>query len=312
MNNFINIEIKDKRKARIYTGIIMAIFFIIIVFLPLFSYQNPPPGQEGVLVSFGQVNQGQGNEAPAENKPSKSEETKPKPQKKEKVEPKPKPKAKPTPKEPKPKKVKPQVDKKVIEARNAEIALAKEKAEQVEKEKARKAAEVAERLAKAEAAAEKRRAEEEAKAIAAAAAAKKKKDALDFKNSLADSFKKGKGTGQGDGGVPGNQGDPDGDPNSEVLKGLSTGVGVIGGGLQGRGGKGPGITDNSNKTGVVVVYLCIDARGNVNSARYILKGSTTSDPQLQKLAVENAKKWNFNPGTTDETCGTITYQFKVK
>ena len=312
MNNFINIEIKDKRKARIYTAIIMLIFFIIVVFLPLFSYQNPPPGQEGVLVSFGQVNQGQSSEAPAESKPSKAEESKSKPQQQEKADPKPKPKAKPTPKENKPKKVKPQVDKKVIEARNAEIALAKEKAKQVEKENARKATEVAERLAKAEAAAEKRRAEEEAKAIAAAAAAKKKQDALDFKNSLADSFKKGNGSGEGDGGDPGNQGDPDGDPNAEVLKGLSTGVGIIGGGLQGRGGKGPGISDNSNKTGVVVVYLCIDARGKVNSARYILKGSTTSDPQLQKLAVENAKKWKFNPGTTDETCGTITYQFKVK
>ena len=312
MNKFINIHIKDKRKARIYTAIIMLIFFIIVVFLPLFSYQNPPPGQEGVLVSFGQIEQGQGSEAPAESKPSKSEETKPEPKKQEKVEPKPKKKPKPTPKETKPKKVKPQVDEKVIEARNAEIALAKKKAEEDAREEARKAKVVAERLAQAEAAAAKRKAAEEAKALAEAKAAKKAKDAEDFKNSLASSFKKGEGTGIGDGGNPGNQGDPDGDPNSEVLKGISSGVGVIGGGLQGRGGKGPGISDNSNKTGVVVIYLCIDARGNVTEAKYTQKGSTTSDPQLIRLARDNAGKWNFNSGTTDTTCGTITYQFKVK
>ena len=309
MNNFINIEIKDKRKARIYTGIIMLIFFIIVVFLPLFSYQNPPPGQEGVLVSFGQINQGQKSEAPTESKPSKSEETKPAPKKQEKVNPKPKKKPKATPKKTKPKKVKPQVDQKVIEARNAEIALAKEKAEEEAKERARKAEEVAERLAKAEAAAAKRQAEADAKALAEAQAAK---DAEDLKNSLANSFKRGNGTGIGDGGNPGNQGNPDGDPDAEVLKGISTGAGVIGGGLSGRGGKGPGISDNSNKTGVVVIYLCIDAKGNVKSAKYTLKGSTTSDPQLQKLALDNAKKWNFNAGATDETCGTITYDFKVK
>ena len=309
MNKFFHIEVKDKRKARIYTGIIMLLSFIILVFIPFFSYQNPPPGQEGVLISFGEPNQGQGIEAPAESKPSKAEESKPTPKKPEKTKPKTKPKPKPTPKETKPKKVKPKIDKKVIEARNAEIALEKEKAEQEEKEKARKAAEVAERLAKAEAAAKKREAEAKAKALAEA---KRKQDAEDFKNSLADSFKKGKGTGQGDGGDPGNQGDPDGDPNSEVLKGLSTGEGVIGGGLQGRGGKGPGISDNSNKTGVVVIYLCIDSKGKVRSAKYTLKGSTTSDPQLQKLALDNAKKWSFNAGPTDSTCGTITYEFKVK
>lgn len=310
MNKFINIEIKDKRKARIYTAIIMTLFFLILIFIPFFSYQNPPPGQEGVLVSFGQVNSGQNSETPTESKPTKASESKPEPKKPEKTKPKPKPK--PTPKKEEPKKVKPQVDKKVIEAKNAEIALQKEKAKEAAEEQERKAAEVAERLAKAEAAAEKRRKEQEAKALAAAEAAKKQKAADDFKNSLADSFKKGNGSGQGDGGDPGNQGDPEGDPNSDVLKGLSTGEGVIGGGLRGRGGKGPGISDNSNKTGTVVIYLCIDAKGNVTDAKFTQKGSTTSDTQLIKLARDNAKKWSFNSGTTDTTCGTITYDFKVK
>ena len=97
-----------------------------------------------------------------------------------------------------------------------------------------------------------------------------------------------------------------------MLKGISTGAGVVGGGLSGRGGKGPGITDNSNKTGVVVIYVCIDANGKITQSSFTQKGSTSSDPQLVKLARENAKKWKFNSGFSDETCGTITYDFKVK
>lgn len=190
--------------------------------------------------------------------------------------------------------------------------MQKEKAKEAEQERIRKEAEVAERLAKAEAAAEKRRQEEEAKAQAIAEAAKLQKEADDFKNSLANSFNKGDGKGEGDGGNPGKQGDPNGDPSSDVLKGLNTGQGVIGGGLAGRGGNGPGIKDNSNKTGTVVVYVCIDPRGKVISARFKQKGSTTSDPDLVNLALENADKWSFNAGTLDETCGTITYDFKVK
>ena len=326
MNKFLNIEIKDRRKARIYTGIIMSLFFLLLIFYPFFSYQNPPPGQEGLLVSFGDIEVGQGDDAPAKAETPK--ESKPKTSKKET-----KPESKPEPKREKtkvakaePKEIKSQVDEKVIAANNQEIALRKKRAAE------KKLKEIADAKAKADqeskdkiaaAAAEKKKKKEQEKLIAAAAAEKKKKeeeeriaaaaakaskDASDLKNALSNSFGKGKG----DTGIPGEQGDPNGDPNADALKGISTGAGVIGGGLAGRGGSGPGITDNSNKTGTVVINVCIDSNGNVTSAVPTLKGSTTTDAELVKLATDNANQWSFNDGTTDTTCGTITYDFKVK
>ena len=327
MSNFLNIALKDRRKARIYTAIIMLLFFLVLIFAPLFSYQNPPPGQQGLLVSFGEVNTG-GQEAPPEPSASKSETEEEKPEKptKPKTKPKPKPeKTKPKPKPvEKPKVAESKVDEKVISARNEEIALQKKKAKEEKTREENKQKAKADALAKAESdrlekerakiaeAESKRKAKEEAEALAAAESARKKKETEDFKNSLTKSLKSGNGTGRGDGPTPGSQGVPDGDPSADALKGLSTGIGKVGGGLGGRGGSGPGISDNSNKTGTVVVKVCIDSSGRVTSADYTLKGSSTSDPDLQKLAIENAKKWAFKSGIADTTCGTITYDFKVK
>jgi len=322
MDKFLNIEIKDKRKARIYTGIIMTIFFLILIFYPFLSYQNPPPGQEGLLVSFGEIDSGQGSEAPpSATTPEKKEKTKSPPKKE--------PSSKPEPKiektniaKAKPKEVKTPIDKKVIAANNQEIALQKQK-EAKKKQRAQADAKAkADQEAKVRLAAEERaqrKKEEEARIAAQAekerkveearlAAAKKSQETEDFKNALSSSF----GKGRGDTDKPGGQGNPNGDPNADALKGISTGAGVIGGGLAGRGGNGPGITDNSNKTGKVVIYVCIDSNGKVTSARYTQKGSTTSDADLLKLAVDNANKWSFDSGITDSTCGTITYDFKVK
>ena len=120
------------------------------------------------------------------------------------------------------------------------------------------------------------------------------------------------GDGKGNTGTPGNQGDPNGDPNASNLDGISTGSGMVGGGLGNRGGKGPKITDKSQATGRVVVKVCVDSRGKVVSAKYTQSGSTTSNSQLRRLAESNAKKWSFKPGELDKQCGTITYEFKVK
>ncbi len=312
MKNFIHIALKDRRKAKVYTAVLMVLFFTLLL-LPFFSYQNPPPGQEGLLVSFGQIEAGQGSEAAAPPAAKPDEEVKPeKPKEKPKVKPVKKPEeSKP---KPKPKKVETPVDEDVISAKNEAIALKKQKqkeeAEQKAKEDALAKIKAAEEAAEKARLAEAQRIKEEKAARIAAAAAKKQKEADDLKSSLAGAF--GKGSGRGDGGKPGNQGVEDGDPNAEALKGLNTGIGSIGGGLLGRGGKGPGIKDNSNKTGKVVVNVCIDAKGNVVSVKFTQKGSTSSDPELIKLATDNANKWSFNSGISDTTCGTITYDFKVK
>ena len=100
---------------------------------------------------------------------------------------------------------------------------------------------------------------------------------------------------------------PNGDPNADNLKGISTGSGKIGGGLDGRGVKyEPRIQENSQKTGRVVVNVCVDGNGNVISAKYTQKGSTTTDAGLRQIAEENAGKFKFTASNVDQQCGTIT------
>jgi hypothetical protein len=69
--------------------------------------------------------------------------------------------------------------------------------------------------------------------------------------------------------------------------------------------------DVSNRSGRVVLYVCIDKEGNVTSASYRAAGSTTDDVNLKRKAVENAKSCKFEVGTSDG-CGVLTYDFVVR
>ena len=135
--------------------------------------------------------------------------------------------------------------------RSKELALKKKK-EQEKRE--REKAEADRKKAEADA---KRKAEAEAKRKAAEAAkrkaeeeARKKAEFEKAKNKYGSAFDKGKGRGDKD--KAGNQGVEDGDPNSDVLTGISTGSGRVGGGLSNRGGRGPSIQENFQETGTVV------------------------------------------------------------
>ena len=253
---------------------------IVLLLLPFLEIPIPPPGPQGILVNLGLPDVGQGDEnAPMEpvEEPAASA-PEPKPQQ---------------PKTPVEQKVSPVPDKKVVATEDPEaIALRQEKARQEEariKEEAEKQAKIA--------AEEKRKAEADKK-----------------KGEISGLFNASKGKGKGDTGKAGNQGDPEGDPNAEKLKGISTGAGTVGGGLGGRGVLAqPKITDNSQSEGTVVLNVCVDPEGNVISADYTLKGSTTSDATLKSLAVRNAMQWKFQKGKDEnKQCGTITYRFKVQ
>ena len=76
----------------------------------------------------------------------------------------------------------------------------------------------------------------------------------------------------------------------------------------------PRLVENSQKSGVVVVSLCVDASGGVipSSVKFTQRGSTTTDSQLVNAAIRNAKQWGFTGGQVDRQCGTITYNFKVQ
>jgi colicin import membrane protein len=293
---------------------VFGIMFLILFFFNLLTYQDPKPGQAGILVSFGQPNIGQGEEvsapAPAAAEEEKvEEETQAEVSEPEEVVPE---EAEPEVTKPdpvKPEKTTPKKD--VVEdARSKEIALKKKQEDEKKRqEEIAKRAEELEAKKKADAA-KKAKAEADAKK---AAEAKAKQDAADkLKGEIGGLFGQD-GDGKGNTGTSGNQGDPNGDPNASNLDGISTGSGMVGGGLGNRGGAGPSITDKSQATGTVVVKVCVDSNGKVISAKYTQSGSNTTDTQLRRLAEENAMKWKFKSATIDgNQCGTITYNFKVK
>lgn len=104
---------------------------------------------------------------------------------------------------------------------------------------------------------------------------------------------------------------PDGNPNSNVLKGLR-----FSNGSNGFGGRGvvsaPKLQENSQKEGKVVLEVCIDAKGNVISAKQTMVGSTTADEDLINAAIRNSQQYKFEEGSEDKQCGTITYNFVIR
>ena len=127
----------------------------------------------------------------------------------------------------------------------------------------------------------------------------------------ADHFKPGGN--QGIAGGKGDQGKPGGDPNSTNYTGGGHGNGIaIARGLQGRRiSSTPSFTDEFNENAKVAVDIVVDASGNVTSAEYQAKGSTTADANLKSIAIRKAHQVRFNSGS-DESSGTLIFNFKLK
>lgn len=282
-------EQENKRKGFVISVVVHTLI-ILLAALYGFTYQVPPPEPGGILVNLGVPDVGQGDENATESSPAKPVEEVTKPQEEE---------ATPPP-QPQPKVEKEQPQKEVKTTEDPAAAALKKK----QQEEARKKAEEERQRKEAEAEA-KRKAEEERQ--------RKEAEAQRLKDQIAGGLS-GSGKGKGNTGKPGNQGDPNGDPNASALEGISSGAGVVGGGLSGRGimRKGPAIIDNSQEQGTVVLEVCVDRSGKVVSAEYLLKGSTTADSRLISLAKQNANAWRFSEGNVDKQCGTIRYEFRLK
>lgn len=277
-------EEQNKRKGVITSVIIHAILLGFFLF-PLFSYQDPPPELEGVLVSFGEPNTGSGNDMPSTQNVQEVQQA----EQAEEVE--------------QAETAEPQVreTEKQTEVKKEEKKLTSDDAEAIaiQKQKQKEAEAIAKRQAEAEAARKKAAAEE----------ARKKQEYQDAKKQFGNIF--GEGKGQTD--QAGNQGDPSGDPSSNVLEGISTGSGVVGGGLGSRGVTHvPKITDRSQKSGRVVVNVCVDQNGKVISAQYTQRGSTTTDSELRSIAERNARLFQFTESNNQKQCGTITINFQLE
>ncbi len=184
--------------------------------------------------------------------------------------------------------------------RKEDIEAAKKSKQKAELAK-KKAQEVAERAAKEKEEAEKKQkaAEEAAQKAAQKNAAKNK-----FKSMLSSSD----GTGESD-----KKGNPLGSPNATALEGMTTGKGTAGKGMGDRSLLySPEISDNTQRTGKVVVEICINGSGNVTSAKYTQKGSTTTDSHLIAVATQNAKKFKFSKSNTSDQCGEVVVEFKLQ
>ena len=73
------LEREHNRKGR-NASIAFLIFVAIILFLPLLTYPDPPPGQEGILVNLGLPDQGQGDNNAGPAQPAEPVPTPPEPE----------------------------------------------------------------------------------------------------------------------------------------------------------------------------------------------------------------------------------------
>lgn len=126
-----------------------------------------------------------------------------------------------------------------------------------------------------------------------------------------------KGAGEGIAGGRGDQGRPGGNPDSKNYTGGGTGnAGVrISNGLSGRHFTYTyKYQDEFNENATVAVDIRVNKDGDVISATYQLRGSTTSDQYYKNKAIEIVRKskLNANPNGPDEQTGTVLVNFRVR
>ena len=290
-------EEENKQKG-IIVSVVIHLLLLLLCLIPYMAIEDKPEQLSGILVSFGNPEDGSSDAAPisdqenpAEDKPAEvssanENQTSTAPKKEAEIT-KPKEAAIPV------KDIIPIADESVI-------AIEEAKKEKLKSDKA--AAEADKKKSQAE---ELARKEAQKKADDTA-----KKAALDAKKGQ---FSDLLGSGKGNNNNTGNQGDPNGDPNSSALDQLATGSGRIGGGLSNRGVLfEPEINDTSQKTGKVVIKVCVDKNGKISEAKFTQRGSTTTDNYLVGVATKAAKQYQFTASDIETQCGNITIEFKVK
>jgi hypothetical protein len=121
---------------------------------------------------------------------------------------------------------------------------------------------------------------------------------------------------QGIAGGKGDQGKPNGRPDSDSYTGNAgngrSGV-TISKGLQGRRPmRLPSFQDEFSENAKIAVDIRVDAAGNVTSAAFQPRGSTSADATLRSIALQKARQIKFNTSANgEESLGTIIFNFKV-
>lgn len=255
-----------------FHGVILLILFIIQLTAPV-----PPPEEEGILINFGNSDQGTGNIQPTQvsnaDSPKESDA-------KELKEPE---TSVSTPVKPQP-----QLTQDVEDA--PKIVKDKPKPKPVEAPKPKPV--------------EQPKKAEEPKPDPSAMYPGKKPD-------------KGKGSPGNEGitGKPGDQGSPDGSPDSKNYTGSGKGDSGISFDLAGRSmTRKPSLQDQSQETGRVVIEVIVDKDGIVTAVNGPVRGSTTSAAILVNKAKQAAREARFSksPSGVEEQRGTITFVFKFE
>ncbi len=317
-------------------GFIGTIIFhiIVLVLLILFGFITPLPlpGEEGILVNFGESETGLGEIEPS---PAESEAAPVQPVQQEEIEEvAPPPVTSPPKPQPKPaaakealmtqdfektasidaaenkKRIEEKKEKDLLEEqRRAEVKEA-ERIKNIEAEKIRKAE--AEKIAKAEA--ERKAKEEQQRKINAI----NSRAQGAFASTGTGSGGKGTGEGKSQGATfpGGNQGVPTGDPNSNNYGQGGSGNGNKGSGpsfsLSGRTASSLPIPKYpGDDEGIVVVKITVDKNGNVTAAEPGAQGTTIMNVKFWAEAKQAAMKAKFNnaPNAPAYQQGTISYKF---
>lgn len=127
---------------------------------------------------------------------------------------------------------------------------------------------------------------------------------------------------QGIAGGKGDQGNPNGNPNSDSYKGnAASGNGGSGGnsgvsirsGLDGRRiTKLPSFEDDFNENAKVAVDITVDKAGNVTMAVVNQRGTTTTNQNVRNIALRKARSLKLNSGNSEEQTGTLVFNFKLR
>jgi TonB family protein len=291
-NNDIHRLPSEKGKGLAGTIIIHVILFLLLI-LVSFSVPPPPEVEEGIIVNFGTDETGSGLIEPSV--PAQQAQAAPATSQEEEIS------------EDEP--LLTQNNEEAPEVKKVDPEAEKRKLEKIEADKKLRAELEAERI---------RKQEEEIERKRILAEQQRQSDIINrTKNALANSKNAGTtSTSEGDTGGGGNQGSPTGSANSTV-RGEGSGLGEngIAYSLQGRGfQKLPSPEYKYQGEGRVVVEISVDRSGKVTQATPGVKGSTTLDEYLLRVAKEAALQARFEskPDAPVVQKGTITYNFILK
>jgi len=274
-----NQQEKEKRKSK-GAGLTGTLFFhgilLILLILIKLTTPEPPPEEEGILINFGNSEQGTGEIQPTENTTADSQQE----AKDEKLS---------EPEEATPEKTKPQPQLTQETEEAPKINTKKPTPKPVESPKPKP--KPVEQPKKPE---------------------EPKPDPRALYPGKTNNKGKGSQGSEGETGKPGDQGNPDGSKDATSHTGSGKGSSGISFDLAGRSMlRRPTIDDKSQEFGKVIIEVVVDKEGNVTSVNGPARGSTTSDPGLVGKAKQAAREARFSKSSegVEEQRGTITFVF---